>query len=58
MLSRTLYDAEGLRKVLNGSDDDWQARSSLITRLATVEALCRELDFEPEAKFLTSAPSE
>jgi hypothetical protein len=58
MFSRRLYDAEGLREVLSGSDDEWQARSSLITRLETIEALCRELDFEPEADFLASAPPE
>jgi hypothetical protein len=58
MLSRALYDAESLREVLGGSDEDWQAHSLLIEKLATVEALCRELGFEPEANFLTSAPSE
>jgi hypothetical protein len=58
MLSRALYSPEGLRGILSGSDEDWQTRSSLIIRLATVEQLCRELGFEPERDFLTSAPIE
>jgi hypothetical protein len=58
MLSRALYSPEGLRRVLSGSDEDWQTRSSLIVKLATVEELCRELGFEPERDFLTSAPIE
>jgi hypothetical protein len=58
MLSRALYDAESLREVLGGSDEDRQAHSPLIQKLATVEGLCRELDFEPEANFLASAPPE
>jgi hypothetical protein len=58
MLSRALYSAEALRGLLNGSDEDWRTRSSLIVKLATVEELCRELSFEPEEDFLASAPME
>jgi hypothetical protein len=58
MLSRALYDAESLHAVLDGSDEDRRAHSSLIQKLATVEGVCRELGFEPEANFLASAPSE
>jgi hypothetical protein len=43
---------------LGGSDEDRQARYWVIMRLATVEALCRELGFEPEEDFLTAAPME
>lgn len=56
MLSRALYTIEGLRGVLSGIDEQWQAHSSLIVKLATIEALCRELSFEPEGDFLASAP--
>src|SRR5215213_10955298 len=58
MLSRALYDAESLHAVLDGSDEDRRAHSQLIQKLATVEGLCRELGFEPEANFLASAPPE
>jgi hypothetical protein len=58
MLSRALYDAESLHAVLDGGDEDWQAHSPLIQKLATVEGLCREVGFEPEANFLASAPPE
>jgi asparagine synthase len=58
MLSRALYTTEGLRRTVGGSDEDRQARYSVIMRLATVEALCRELGFEPEEDFLTTAPME
>ncbi len=58
MLSRALYTTEGLQRMLSGSDKDRQARYWVIMRLATVEALCRELGFEPEEDFLTTAPME
>jgi hypothetical protein len=58
MLSRALHDAESLQVVLGGSDEDRRAHSQLIQKLATVEGLCRELGFEPEANFLASAPPE
>jgi hypothetical protein len=58
MLSRALYTTEGLHRMLGGSDEERQARYPLIMRLATVEALCRELSFEPEEDFLSTAPME
>ncbi len=56
MLSRALYTPEGLHRTLGGSDEERQARYWVIMRLATVEALCRELSFEPEEDFLSTAP--
>jgi hypothetical protein len=53
MLSRALYTPEGLRATLSGGDREWQARSSLILKVATIEAVCRELDFEPDGNFLS-----
>jgi hypothetical protein len=58
MLSCALYTTEGLHRTLGGSDEDRQARYSVIMRLATVEALYRELGFEPEEDFFTTAPME
>jgi hypothetical protein len=58
MLSRALYTTEGLHGLLGRSDEGRQARYWVIMRLATVEALCRELGFEPEEDFLTAAPME
>ena len=58
MLSRALYTTEGLRRTLGGSDEDRQGRYWVIMRLATVEALCREVGFEPEEDFLSTAPME
>ena len=58
MLSRALYTTEGLHRMSSGSDEDRQARYWAIMRLATVEALCRELDFEPEEDFLSTGPKE
>ncbi len=58
MLSRALYTTEGLHRTLGGSDVDQQTRYGVIMRLATVEALCRELSFEPEEDFLTTAPTK
>ena len=52
MLSHALYTTEGLHRVLSGSDEDRQARYPVIMRLATVEALCREVGFEPEEEVL------
>lgn len=53
MFSRSLYTADGLQRALSGDDAAWQARTFLIGRLATVEHLCRELDFRPEPDFWT-----
>ncbi len=58
MLSRALYTTEGLRRTLGGSDEERQALYSVIMRLSTVEALCREMGFEPEEDFLSTAPME
>ncbi len=58
MLSRALYTTEGLHRMLSGSDEDRQGRYWVIMRLATVEALCREVGFEPEEDFLSTAPME
>jgi hypothetical protein len=58
MLSRALYTPEELHRMSSGSDQDRQARYWVIMRLATVEALCREMDFEPEEDFLSTAPME
>ena len=58
MFSRALYTTEGLHRMVSGSDEDRRARYWAIMSLATVEALCRELDFEPEKDFLTTAPIE
>jgi hypothetical protein len=51
MFSRGLYTTDGLQLALSTDDAEWQARNSLIVRLATVEQLCRELDFRPEPNF-------
>ncbi len=58
MLSRALYTEEALHRMLSGSDEKRQARYRVIMSLATVEALCRELGFEPDEDFLTTAPME
>jgi hypothetical protein len=52
MRSRGLYDPAGLARVLRGSPDDLYSRESLILRIATIEQLCREVDFEPEPDYL------
>jgi hypothetical protein len=52
MLSRELYNLESLQEVLSESDDQWRTRASVILRIATVEGLCRELDFVPDENFL------
>jgi hypothetical protein len=56
MLSHALYSTEGLRRALGESNGKRQAPSFLINRLATVEELCRELDFEPDRDFLAPVP--
>jgi len=58
MYSNGMYNLDGLRQVLRGDDQDWKKRISLILRLATIEELCRELDFKPEADFLVSTRIE
>lgn len=52
MLSRGMYDPQGLARLLDGPVERWYAREALILRVGTVEHLCRELGFEPGADFL------
>jgi hypothetical protein len=52
MLSRNLYSPAGLTRVVQGDDAEWHSRERILLRMATVEQLCRELNFEPEAGFL------
>ena len=52
MLSRGMYQKEGLQNLLGGDNEAWRAQTPLILKLATVEQLCRELQFEPDATFL------
>ena len=54
MRSRTLYAAEGLARLLSGTDDDWHSREKWILRVATIEQLCHELDYTPESGFFQS----
>jgi hypothetical protein len=58
MFSRAIYATDGLRAVLSGSEVDWQTHNSLIVKLATIEELCRELGFKPEADFLAPTMNE
>jgi hypothetical protein len=51
MYSRALYAADGLRGVLSGDDEQWQAKTPILVKIAQVEQLCRELDLKPEADF-------
>ena len=55
MYSRALYTADGLARALSGDDEQWQAKTTLIVKIAQVEQLCRELDVKPEADFWASA---
>jgi hypothetical protein len=52
MLSRAIYRPEGLTAVLEGPNEVLQAREKLLTRMATVELLCREVQQELDARFL------
>ncbi len=52
MLSRGLYSPAGLARVLQGPAEDLYSRESLILRIATLEQLCQEVDFEPEPDHL------
>ena len=56
MFTRDLYAPEGLQEYLNGSDSQWLAREKIILRLATLEQICREIDFRPEKDFLGGHP--
>jgi hypothetical protein len=57
MLTRNLYSREGLRDFLQGPDERWLAREKHVLRMATLEQICRELDFRPEADFLMGSPT-
>jgi hypothetical protein len=48
MHSRGLYAHHGLARLLSGDDDRWRQNEKLILRVATMEQLCRELDFTPD----------
>jgi hypothetical protein len=48
MLSRNLYAPAGLAHLLSGGETDWRRKEKLLLRVATLEQLCRELDFKPE----------
>jgi len=48
MQSRGLYAQNGLARLLSGGDDHWRKSEKLILRIATLEQLCRELDFTPD----------
>jgi hypothetical protein len=52
MLSRRLYDAAPLEAMMTMDDDAILAMDGLLPRIATVETLCRELEFEPDASWL------
>jgi hypothetical protein len=58
MFSRAIYNVNGLRMVLSGNDADWRARGPLIVKLATIEQLCHELEFEPDPDFWVPATIE
>lgn len=52
MVSRRLYDIDGVRAFLSGDDIRWYANERLILRMANLEQICRELDFHPDQDFL------
>jgi hypothetical protein len=52
MRSRGLYNRDGLLRLLSGNDEDWRRKEKYILRVATLEQLCRELDFEPDSGFV------
>ncbi len=54
MKSRALYRADGLKALLQGDDDAWYGHERMILRVATIEQICRELDWEPSPQFLSA----
>jgi len=50
--SRRLYREEALAGLWGGADDAWYANEGLLLKIATLELICREIDFEPDADFL------
>jgi hypothetical protein len=53
MKSRRIYNQRSLYSLLKDSED-WSKRASIILRIATIEQICSELDFEPASEFLWS----
>jgi hypothetical protein len=54
MLSHAIYRHEGLEALVSGSVDELRAREGLLTRMATIEMLCREVEQELDSRFLDS----
>ena len=52
MFSRKIYNTEGLTNLLSKDDENWYANESLILKIATIEHLCKELNFTPDRHFL------
>ena len=52
MFSHEIYTENGLNWLLSGNIEDWKSRSIFIVKLATIEELCRELDFKPDRDFM------
>ncbi|MCE5267804.1 MAG: hypothetical protein LLG00_07950 [Planctomycetaceae bacterium] len=50
--SRRLYQEDALKTLLKASDDQWYANDGLMLKIATLELICREIDFEPDRDFL------
>jgi hypothetical protein len=50
MQSRGLYAPHGLSRLLSGGEAEWREKEKLLLRVATLEQLCRELDFAPDAR--------
>jgi hypothetical protein len=48
------YDSRLLASAADcaGNDEDWRRKEKYILRVATLEQLCRELDFEPDSGFV------
>jgi len=52
MLSAALYAPASLRAMAEDASHEIFGNAQLLERMLTVELLCRELDFEPDANFL------
>jgi hypothetical protein len=52
MQSRGIYRPDGLRMLLGGEERNWRGSAPWLFKLVTVEALCRELGFEPKPDFM------
>lgn len=53
MRSERLYNSDVLASCFRGPNSSLALPKQLVARMATVELLCRELNFEPDAQFLT-----